>query len=496
MPTPRPSLTHHDAPDAVASRHFDLAVAEALARPRDGVAGGGSQIDVAERVLARLRRPTPARRRRWGLAIAVAAAAVVVAVSWLSSGADGRSGARAAAAAAEPQDPVPAPASITLAGRCVDETGQSLAKVKVHLFHKQAAEGSSPLVRSTLSAADGSFALQVAAVDGGPKGFDSLFVLGETQGRACAVFGLDAMRDGGFGRDGKLAGRGDIALVMGPARAISGRVVDQQGAPVGHATVHVAAIGAADDPSQPMFTFWEPNPMLQTHTDEEGRFRLEHLAEGEMLTVYASSARHAAQYARVAAPDDVVIVLLPAGQVRGRVVFPDGTPAPNVRVEAQGVAHSGWASVRTDRDGRYLLPSLREDTYNIWAQAEGYTVRAHAGFQVQVGEVVEAPDLELIAGGFIAGVVRDAKGAPLPAGSGLVMVYGPSRPQPGAATDTAPLLDGGAFRIRVAPGANRIYFCDALGTLRSAAAEVTVEEGEEVRIELVVSKFAAGRQPR
>ena len=127
--------------------------------------------------------------------------------------------------------------------------------------------------------------------------------------------------------------------------------------------------------------------------------------------------------------------------------------------------------------------------FNIWAYVDGWTMRAHAGFLVTPGETVKAPDLKLVRGGFITGVVIDGvTGKRVQPGKGSdVGLYGPSRPRPGAAIESAKIESDGSFRIRAAPGANYVYLRSRdAGWSRAEAHDVEVKEGEVVAVKFVV----------
>lgn len=53
--------------------------------------------------------------------------------------------------------------------------------------------------------------------------------------------------------------------------------------------------------------------------------------------------------------------------VSGTVVFPDGTPAPNVNVSLVAGTVSGISSARTDASGSFTLTGLSESTYSLRA---------------------------------------------------------------------------------------------------------------------------------
>src|SRR4026207_1065573 len=135
------------------------------------------------------------------------------------------------------------------------------------------------------------------------------------------------------------------------------------------------------------------------------------------------------------------VVLHPGIILIGRVTRGDEKePAAGVFVAAQGIRQSAWGDAITDPEGRFRIESLpADDAYNVWADQDGWTVIAHAGIRGQGGATLSLPDLELIEGGFIEGVVIEAaigKGVE-PGSTSDVGLYGPARPRSSAAIQWA-----------------------------------------------------------
>jgi len=266
------------------------------------------------------------------------------------------------------------------------------------------------------------------------------------------------------------------------------------------------------------FSAVAPVPGWSTRTGADGSFRIEDLPKGATVEVVVAHRDWAKTMVQVKPGVEAGIDLEPAATITGRVLHgKTGKPAANVRVQAQATARmpvplgptgpmfappggaprgrgaptspvpggrtrtstrsatrvpgqtitvsssptqrfSQFEETVTDEQGRYRLESLHGNTYNVWALAEGLTVVALDSFDVKQGQTREAPDLLLVEGGFIWGrVVDEASGEPVKPGAGSnVAISGPSRPESGAAVTSSPVGDDGSFRIRVAPGHNRI----------------------------------------
>ena len=84
------------------------------------------------------------------------------------------------------------------------------------------------------------------------------------------------------------------------------------------------------------------------------------------------------------------------GQVRGKVVGPEGERIPDavVAIEYQGGVPRKY-EVKTNKKGEYLQVGLTPGPYRLTATKEGYR-GAVADIRVSLGEPTEVPDLELL----------------------------------------------------------------------------------------------------
>jgi len=201
---------------------------------------------------------------------------------------------------------------------------------------------------------------------------------------------------------GAVADLGDVVLAAGGV--VSGRVVDDAGAPVPSAWIVLASVPVedADAPRPtpaagsvsarppasgggPRFTFGPdqiPGSMLEpaprgpvVTSDADGAFTLSNVAVDAptALRVGAMGHRHASPVvaARADAPVEGVRVVLPRLKenegIEGVVTAPDGSPAADYefRVEFGGPAITGSVPARTDAQGRFHLETLDQTTYSV-----------------------------------------------------------------------------------------------------------------------------------
>lgn len=127
--------------------------------------------------------------------------------------------------------------------------------------------------------------------------------------------------------------------------------------------------------------------------------------------------------------DNVEIKMFAGGSISGRVVDAHNAPLHGVTIQAveeikvdrssrRRVASSNPAAVRTDRDGRFTIASVKAGTWSLTAQAAYHLVsQAPTGILVTSGADVTAPDVVMTAAASIKLRVLDDAGLPLSTGA-------------------------------------------------------------------------------
>ncbi len=311
--------------------------------------------------------------------------------------------------------PEPEP-SLFVRGRVVDRAGAGVPRVPL-VRTGQANAPSTRAIELATSGPDGSFAAELPAF----RGDDTLAASPASPWatlRAARVRAEDP---------------GDQLVVVAPAVALAGAVVEAGGGPLAGATVRFRV------PVQALIGF--PAPLdgtvaadAQAVSGADGRFALARApaAPGARLQVEHAGFRALDEPAPDGPRDDLLLALERLGEdepwLLGVVVRPDGTPARGARVRL------GALATRTDEDGRFGLARAPEEP-------EAPLVAALVGRQPAVlpraGELLRQefppPLVRLVLGAralSIRGVVLDAEGLPLPRWRvGLVdgTVLGPNR---------------------------------------------------------------------
>lgn len=162
-----------------------------------------------------------------------------------------------------------------------------------------------------------------------------------------------------------------VDLVLRVGLAIEGRVVDPEGNPVPGCTVSAYSLDESNKPVRRTYDL----------TRGDGAFRLQGL-DSETVTIDVEMSlflgerdtRGLAKTVRTgvaAGTRDLVIVLQHASFIKGIVLSPDGTPAPNAELQAHFSDEPGSVYfpivARADASGRFQIPADATHRYDLAA---------------------------------------------------------------------------------------------------------------------------------
>jgi beta-lactamase regulating signal transducer with metallopeptidase domain len=347
--------------------------------------------------------------------------------------------------------------TISIAGVCVDSNQRPLEGVRVFLVpHLSDTERGTPCEVRT--AADGRFRFNgVPAPFRNRDGLSGLLycVIGRKAGWATEMAWVPLPDS---------TPRQELRLKLVPAASLKGHVTDRQGKPVAGATVWTPRI------QNPIPGVWSAK------TDDQGSYEIADLAPWPAKHLPArlewglpfrvacpGYGTASATYSEI--PVAVDVVLEGEAMIEGNVVDTvSGKPAANVPVTCQGVKRFGWEQATTDRQGHYRLRGLAADKYVLYPDAADRTAVAIESPDIEPGKTTHVSVLKLIEGGFLEGRLIDAvSGKPISKQSEGVDiqfgVFGPAR-EPvhsrGGTFQSAMVDENGMFRMRVAPGVNRL----------------------------------------
>jgi len=185
-----------------------------------------------------------------------------------------------------------------------------------------------------------------------------------------------------------------------PGHAVDGRVTDPSGKPISHAQITV--IGALDLPQRPL------EPPHTGIVDDKGRFRVPGLrAEAYQLLVRADGFGSSVLRRVIAPTVGLRITLRPLQAITGRVVA-DDQPAPGAVVELAGSGVWPPIHTRTDAQGNFRFPGVREGIYELKARRGRWVSRPAPAVDL-LSEVAPPPVvLTLVEGTVLKGRIVDA----------------------------------------------------------------------------------------
>ena len=115
------------------------------------------------------------------------------------------------------------------------------------------------------------------------------------------------------------------------------------------------------------------------------------------------------------------VVARPGATIKGKLVYANGKPAPDIGIGAQDIDRSPMPTsgsyARTGKDGTYTLTGLSSGTFNIMVsgQPEEFVAAALQDVVATAGHSESVPNIVLTAGAIVDGRVTDAdSGRPLP----------------------------------------------------------------------------------
>lgn len=375
------------------------------------------------------------------------------------------------AVAVEPTRPV--------GGRVVDEKGQPLAGARVTAYQFQLntpGAGEEREVSSVVTGADGRFLFNE------PMDASALTIVAIKDGKC--VDWTDPLN--GFAAE--------PVLQLGPAAAIEGEIVDEEGKAVAGASV--AALLRIETPTARKMFRPLAGEVLKARTDAQGRFRFANIPETAVVGFDLSAPGRARALAdRPFAPGQkgLRFVLPPEGRLNGRVVEKGASRAlANVCLQAVGSLTSGvqmaWAT--TDKEGRFSLSGLSGGKYRVSIVGAGKDLPEWIGSQekapVETGKVASDVKIEAVRGGILELVLTDAATNEPVAGTALLHIAIAEDRRIGQSGWAS---KDGVARFHLAPGNYAVTAVGAVGYSyeQGKGKPFRVEEGKTARAAVVVT---------
>lgn len=246
-------------------------------------------------------------------------------------------------------------------GRIVDSKGAAVrgAKVELRAFELPWRHGEPRESFETTSDDTGKFDFTV------PTPTSDGVVLTVRAGRHLDLATLGFGPAGGRGEPRLKSGDNDLrTLTLGPAGALTGRVIDERDQPISGALVRLAGK--------------LPRGMeRQTRSNARGEFELAHVPAGTyMLEALADGFRGAKLREKVVVVDrtteGVEFMLFHAMTISGIVVDKNGVGVAKARVFGRPKHGGPGAGALTDADGRFVVHLLQNEPHRFDVEAEGF----------------------------------------------------------------------------------------------------------------------------
>jgi Carboxypeptidase regulatory-like domain len=242
---------------------------------------------------------------------------------------------------------------------------------------------------------------------------------------------------------------GPLTIVLRPSLRIAGRVVDESGEPVAGAAILVSE----ESPGTAL--------TAGTQSDVQGRFALEDLKPGKVrLAAFSTGFLRTVLDALTLQPgeavEDLEVVLRRGATIEGRVLAPDGSPAPGAKVTLEvkdrgsAFGMAGQPEAVTDEEGQYRLDGVPEGAHTVTARKDG-SLPTRKDIEARAG--ANRLDLRLEGGSEVSGWIVSAEG-PVHRANVFLM---PVEARPGTGSFTSTSEPDGAFRFEaVADGRYRL----------------------------------------
>ena len=251
-----------------------------------------------------------------------------------------------------------------------------------------------------------------------------------------------------------------VAVADYASGAISGRVMNRDGAPIPDAEVEIQLFIAGDPMSpalQDLLKLDIFRRALPATTDENGEFVFRDLPSGVMakLNLHAPGYANEERFGVPVGVKGLEIRLKREGRIEGRLSYADtGAPVTDATVTASAMdVFDGRGEARVDKNGAFVIRNLPPGVYNLYLgeAPEGWTALPKLRILVTEGQTVSNVDLNLIRCGLITGRVTDADtGEPI--ANHKVYLRDDAHPESLGSRYSANTDDSGAYKLHAAPG--------------------------------------------
>lgn len=154
----------------------------------------------------------------------------------------------------------------------------------------------------------------------------------------------------------------------------------------------------------------------------------------------------------------LAVTLKPNGTIRGKVTFADGSPAPQILLQAEGngAPHYFRGFARSAEDGSYSFSVYADQTYALNVLDEAWAAPSRVGEVVALGDAPHEIHFRLVPGTVVHGTLTVGADHAPAAGVTATLTQAPQFVR-WATTD-----DSGHYQFRVGPGEYTLSFPDGM----------------------------------
>jgi len=298
-------------------------------------------------------------------------------------------------------------------------------------------------------------------------------------------------------------GETDVAIQLPPPAKIAGRVVDQDGRPIGGALASLRSYSGSA-------CTWSLDPADRIGgagvTNEDGAFVIDDAPAGGVVSLLVGCAGYetvivgpidtgrektasspdAGRPARYKVGELVTVALRRGATLRGIAVYEGtGNAAAGIRIATQAHKTAQWSEAVTGPDGRFELADVAPESCNLLAvldpprhdETPEWTAAAIEVLHLKPGELRDGLKITLTKGGVLKGKVTDAAGRPL---KGIdIAFYSAARPRSGGACQSVLTRADGTWAYRFPEGPVHVYIRERdLGSWERETYDLAVKAGE------------------
>jgi protocatechuate 3,4-dioxygenase beta subunit len=375
---------------------------------------------------------------------------------------------------------------VTCTGKIINAQNQPIVGVKLSLYEMVSDEATftydPKLLDEVHTKADGTFSFKETITD---NQYRYTHIIAEKEGLAL-----------GFDNWSMRVGDKQIESKLGPAKELSGIVIDEQGAPIADAEVTIYQLALGEGRERRALSGAVARQQLTTKTDKAGKFAFTHIPAGATaefvvkkagrgtLSTYKRTNPPSQKYTYAEGQKDIELRLPLEAKIEGMVVEQGtGKPIGNVMISCTSENQFGYFRPKplvAKADGTFSVGALSPNQYVLELIQPRDKLPEWVAKRLEVittaGETKSGINIEVCKGGILEVKITDTvTKTPIDKASVSVVV----RNQANSQYQGSILDKSGVARMRLLPGDYQIRPISKQGYLRKSVRDtITIEKGK------------------